>query len=96
MTKTITAAGYITHDRDGIAIYGMGNTPDEAWAELLEFCSPFFDSRGNEIAAEVARETQFVTVPASAALMEQVRREGGCISWSWVNDVACAESETER
>lgn len=93
MTKTIEAAGYMIQDNDGRAIYGIGSTADEAWAQVVDGVGTFFDSHGNDIPSDQARQTQFKTRRASAALMAQVEAEGGAISWGVVRGVACTVDE---
>ena len=95
MTIKIEAAGYMIQDKQGNAIYGIGETVEEAWAEVVDGAGPFFDAYGNEISDDDAYTTQFRTYGASAALMEKVKAEGGAIAWRVVGGVACTVAEAE-
>jgi hypothetical protein len=95
MTR-IETTGYIIQDDDGMAIYGIGKTVDEAWEEVVDENAPFFDRRGEPISNEEAFETQFKVYPATAALMAQVEDEGGAISWVTNDDIAMTDEEWEE
>lgn len=95
MTTTISAAGYMIQDRQGYAIHGIGETVDEAWAEVVAGAGPFFDAHGNERDAETAYLEEFTTYGATAALLAKVRAEGGAISWAVIGGVACTREEAE-
>jgi len=88
MTAKIEAAGYMIQDIQGNAIFGIGETVDEAWAMVL-------DAYGNDIAPDEACETQFKTYGATAALMAQVKAQGGDIAWGVVRGVGCTVAEEE-
>ena len=90
-----TAAGYIVQDKDGYAIAGFGATADAAWAMTCDGIGTFHDAQGDDVAHEVARETQFLTIPATAALIAEVELRGGAISWTVVNGIACTDAEAE-
>ena len=87
------AAGYMIQDTQGTAIYGIGASVDEAWAEVVRDAGPFFDSHGEEIPDEEAFATYFRAFGASAALMAQVEAEGGDISWRVVRGVGVTVDE---
>lgn len=93
MGTNITAAGYIIQDKQGNAIFGIGETVDEAWAQVVSGAGPFFDAYGNEKDDEAAFVEDFEAHGATAALMQQVREEGGAIAWGMVRGVACTDDE---
>jgi hypothetical protein len=93
MTADIQSAGYIIQDKQGNAIYGYGDTVAEAWAMTVDGAGPFFDAYGNEKADEAAFIEDFTTYGATAALIDQVRSEGGAIAWGVVKGVACTVAE---
>ena len=93
MTDTPIATGYMIQDIQGTAIYGIGSTVDEAWAEVVRDAGPFFDRYGEEIPDEEAFTTQFTAYGASAALLAQVEAEGGAISWKVVRGVGVTMEE---
>jgi hypothetical protein len=82
MTK-INAAGWMVQDRDGYAIFGVGGTEAEAWAQVA-------DGVGDEMDAE-----RFVAFEASAALIQQVNECGGAIAWAVIDGVACTTDEAD-
>lgn len=92
---TLTATGYIIQDRDGYAIFGIGETKDEAWVEVVDGVGAFHGPDGGDIPADEARDTQFVTYPATAALLAQVRDCGGQIAWGMIDGVACTADEED-
>lgn len=87
--------GYIVQDYEGYAIYGIGSTEDEAWADTVDNVGTFFDDYGNTITAQEARDTQFTIYPATAALLDQVDAEGGAITWGNVDGIACTGKEED-
>jgi len=93
MTNTPIATGYMIQDIQGTAIYGIGSTVNDAWAEVVRDAGPFFDAYGEEIPDEDAFATQFKAFGASAALMAQVEAEGGAISWRVVRGVGITMDE---
>ncbi len=93
MTHT---TGYIVQDTDGIAIHGIGETPDEAWAETVDGIRTFFDAEGAEVGQEIARTTQFETYPATPALLAEVAERGGAIAWDVLGGIAHSPQEIER
>lgn len=76
MSKHPIAAGYMIQDRDGYAIHSIGFTAEEAWRELVANAGPFFDAEGNEKDDELAREEDFRTFGATAALIQKVEEYG--------------------
>ena len=97
MNAMIKSAGYMIQDVQGIAIYGIGTTADEAWAQVVNGVGTFFDANGDDITAEEARETQFETYGASAALIAKVKADGGAgFAWRVVDGVACTVIEEEN
>ena len=95
MNKQPIAAGYMIQDRDGYAIQSIGSTDEEAWQELVANAGPFFDAEGNEKGDELAREEDFRTFGATAALIQKVKEYGGVIRWDVINGVACTIEESE-
>lgn len=95
MTKTLTAAGYMIQDIHGNAIFGIGETADEAWAMVVDGVGTFFDRVGEEISSDEARENQFKTYSATEALINQVKSHGGDIAWGKIGGVACTIEEQE-
>lgn len=91
----LTAAGYIIQDNQATAIYGSGQTVDEAWAEVVDGAGPFLNASGEAMDDEEAYTSQFTAYGATAALLEQINREGGDISWGVVHGVACTDEEEE-
>ncbi|MFA7334861.1 MAG: hypothetical protein WC130_11305 [Kiritimatiellia bacterium] len=92
----LTAVGYIIQDKQATAIYGCGATVDEAWQMVRDGAAPFFDAYGNEKADEDAFVQDFKAYGATAALLAQVKEQGGAIAWAVLDGVAgtLAESET--
>ena len=93
MTDIQIATGYMIQDIQGRAIYGIGSTVDEAWAEVVRDCGPFFDAYGEEIPDEEAYCRLYKTYGISVALMAQVEAEGGDISWRVWRDVGFTMDE---
>ena len=91
----IIDAGYMIQDIQGNAIYGIGNTAQEAWAEVKDGAGPFFDAYDKELDDETAYTTLFKTYGATQALMDEVKRRGGNIAWGIVGGVACTREEEE-
>ena len=75
------------------AIYGVGHSEDEAWAQVVDECSPFFDGSGEVISAEEARNAKFVFSRATQRLLDEVERRGGAIAWSTIDGIACSDEE---
>lgn len=95
MTK-FTAAGFIAQDRDGYAIAGIGETAEMARADALEFAGPWEDRDGNTVGPdhpEFGFDAKFTIIPATAALLREVRDEGGAIGWDVIAGVACTRGE---
>ena len=95
MTNTLTASGYMIQDLDGYAIHGIGATAEEAWAMVVDGVGAFHDAQGDDVSADVARDTQFKTCGATAALMAQVQAEGGAIAWGVIDGIGCTVAEEE-
>lgn len=89
MTK-LTAAAYIATNDDHTAIFGIGNTEDDARNDAVR-------ESGFESAHPGADpKNAFPTMPATQALIDQVARDGGAyISWGCVDGVACTDAEEE-
>lgn len=89
-------AGYIAQDRDGYAIAGIGDTAEAARADALSNVGPWEDRDGNTVDPdhpEFGFDAKFTVLPATAALLAQVRAEGGAIGWSVVDGIACTRDE---
>lgn len=93
--QNITAAGFIIQDKQGNAIYGVGETVDQAWAQVVAEAGPFSDAYGNEKSDEDAFTEDFKAYGATASLISKVQSEGGAISWDVVNGIACTSEEAE-
>lgn len=87
MTKH-TAAGYMIQDIQGSAIYGVGETVDEAWAQVVDGVGTFHNAHGDEISPDEAYETQFKAYGATAELIAHVNDYGGEITWDVTEGVA--------
>jgi len=96
MTKILTAAGYMIQDLQGNAIFGVGATVDEAWAQVVDAVGTFHGPMGNEISADEAYQTQFKTFGATQALLDKVAAEGGNIAWGVIGGVGCTRDEAEE
>ena len=92
----LTATGYIVTDIGGIAINGIGATEAEARADALQWVGPFEDRDGNTVSPD---DEQFglgasnKIFPATAALIEKVKAEGGAIRWGCVDGICCTDEE---
>jgi len=95
MSSELKAAGYMIQDKQGIVIYGIGESVDEAWAEVVDGVGTFFDNFGNDIPADDTFEAQFEIYAATRALMDRARMEGGSICWGVIGGVACTVEEAE-
>ena len=93
---TIPATGYMIQDKQCNAIFGIGETVDEAWAHVVDEAGPFFDINGDEKPADVAFAEDFRVYGATVALMQKVRDHGGAITWDVVGGVACTVEENEE
>jgi hypothetical protein len=60
------ATGYMIQDKQGNAIFGIGETVDEAWAQVVDEAGPFFDINGDEKPADVAFAEDFRVYGATA------------------------------
>lgn len=100
MTYTMTAAGYIINDNEGI-IYGTGATVDAAWADaeyafrtarvaLLDD-----DDDSTEQLGSWTRRSGLTVHPASAALLAEVESKGGDLAWRKVGGVAVTRDEAD-
>jgi hypothetical protein len=94
MTK-IESVGYMIQDIQGNAIFGVGATVDEAWADVMSGIHEFHNNFGETIDADEAFETQFKVFGATQALIDEVNANGGDISWAVVGGVGCTRGEEE-
>ena len=93
---TLIAAGYIAQDNEGYAIAGIGETEAAAKADALPWVGPWEDRDGNTVGAdhpEFGFDANFAIYPATQALLDMVREDGGAISWDVVDGVACTRAE---
>lgn len=92
-----TSVGYIIIDQSEYAIYGYGPTVEEAWQMVVTECRGDFGTTPYDepLTADEAFATYHV-LPASEALINQVKAVGGAIAWGKVGGVACAEAETDE
>ena len=81
MENKIKIAGYIT-EQPGYAIFGTGKTAEAALENAKEW-------------SDAGRTEGFVTYPATAALLAKVEDEGGAISFSIVDGIACTNDEAD-
>jgi hypothetical protein len=88
-------AGYIVQDKQGNAIFGFGETVDEAWAMVVAEAGPFFDAYGEPKEADRAFTEDFKVRGATSDLLAQVREEGGAIAWRVIRGVACTRDQAE-
>jgi len=99
MTDTMTAAGYIITDNEGI-IYGTGATVDAAWADA-EYAfraarvALLDDDDSTEQSGSWTRRSGLTVHPASAALLAEVESKGGDLAWRKVGGVAVTRDEAD-
>lgn len=89
---TNDATGFIATDRDMIAIYGTGPTEEAALADAQD-AGPFFAADGETV---IPPADALRVYPATAALLAQVKEEGGAIAWDTICGVACTIAEHEE
>lgn len=82
------AAGYIIQDKQGYAIYGAGESVDQAWAQVVAEAGPFFTPHGTEKTADQAFDEDFTVYGATAELIAYVVGNGGAIKWDVTGGVA--------
>jgi hypothetical protein len=96
-SDTIKSAGYIVSDNE--AIWGIGETEDLAWENMVQemrkagitVVDEFSEdelARGDETLA-----SHFTIRSASAELIAEVEKHGGDIAWHIVTSVAVTQSE---
>lgn len=99
MTCTMTAAGYIISDNEGI-IYSTGATVDLAWADAeATFATAQIvllndDDDSTEQHGSWTRRSGLTVHPATAALIEEIDAKGGACGWRTVGGVACSIEES--
>jgi len=91
----IKSVGYIIQDKQCNAIFGFGETVDQAWAMVVDGAGPFFDAYGEEKSADDAYNQDFTTYGATQDLLEKVASDGGAIVWDVIGGVACTSAEGE-
>lgn len=97
----IEAAEFII--ANSVAIWGCGDTEDAAWEDLRSwypaiiadvphesdvdtedaYCAPYWNKDG------------FVVIPATAALVDELKVNGGQIAFATINGIACTLLEEE-
>jgi hypothetical protein len=96
---TLTTAGYIVHDNEGV-VHGYGPSADEAWHDMLIT----FQNANIELLEDDEEEPDegswtrlsgLRTLPATAAMLELVRDEGGACTWGRRDGIACTPDEEE-
>lgn len=90
---TITAAAYIVADDNSIA--GLGDTAAAAVADAREWTRGGVEVHDSRREWQDAGQSGAYIARCTAALAEQVRREGGCIAWDFIDGVACVVDEDE-
>lgn len=88
---TIATAGYIIYDNNYV-IHGLGCTVDEAWHYVRANLDRPLDIEGNPVDDE-AWFARFQVRGATAALVAQVKREGGNIAWGYTSAACTVEEE---
>jgi hypothetical protein len=86
--STLTAAGWIA--TSGHLVLGMGDTREEALIEVSEVLG-----RSVEESDMDTLDGPIYTSLASAALMEQIRKEGSATYWANRDGIACTDEEYE-
>jgi hypothetical protein len=88
------STNYIIIDQSEYAIHGYGPTPEEAWQMVVTEARGDFGTNpyGTPLTSEEAFATYRV-LPASEALISEVKSIGGAIAWGKVGGVACTETE---
>lgn len=97
--QNIVAAGFVVELGDQPALFGYGATEAEARADFEREMA----MAGIEIVEEIpddasgsyALESEIDIVPATAALIEQVKGLGGAKGWSRVGDIRCTDAEAD-
>jgi hypothetical protein len=98
MTTTITAAGYIISDNEGI-IYATGATVDAAWSDAeATFDSAQIalldnDDDSTEQHGSWTRRSGLTVRPATAGLIDAIDAMGGALAWTDCGGVACTRDE---
>ena len=89
------AAGYIVFARDtgGWPVYGAGITAEAAWDQVVDGVQSFRDAEGEDILPDDARESQFVTMRATQALIDRIEADGGQVMVGEIAGIACTEEE---
>lgn len=88
---TIEATGWIIYTHE--AIFGTGETAEAAWADAEQWMDdPVEDKDADELDSSDGPWAR----PATAALLAEVAKRGGAISWGNVDGVACTKAEEEE
>lgn len=95
----MNAIGYMIQDTQGNAIFGVGQTVDEAWVQVLDCAkndmggAPWADADGDPYDLDDVYACDFKTYGATSALIDYVNKNGGDIVWSVTNGVAHLPTE---
>ena len=95
---SITAAGYIVYDNDGV-VHGYGATRNDAWYDMmLTFQHAHIelledDEEPTDRDGSWTRMSDLTTIPATAALLQHIKDHGGDCSWGMRGIVACTLAE---
>jgi hypothetical protein len=98
-TTTLQSAGFIVCD--DTAIWGLGDTAETAWADMLkgmrEAGIEVVEEKSEDdlTAAAQTEASKFQTGPATAALLRQVEERGGNIAWGDYRGIYCTRDEME-
>ena len=93
---------YIITDNDSTVIYGVGETAEASWQNMLcelGYTDADVTPEGEEVPwfLPEIRRSNFCTVRATAALIAEVEERGGAISWGMLPDrTACTLAEEAR
>ena len=83
---------YVIYDLDKTAIFGVGASVDEAWHQVMDECERPIDIEGNPVNDD-EWFARFQVRGATAALVAQVKREGGNIAWGYTSAACTVEEE---
>jgi hypothetical protein len=98
MTDTrITSAGFVVY-QSGYAIFGYGDTVAAAITEANKWVDPQESLTANDVlSSRGLREIdgQMYSMPATAALIDQVKTSGGEVAWGSVDGIACTVAQED-
>lgn len=91
--STIATRGFIVADDTSIA--GIGLTESAALADAAEWTREGVEVHVSRREWQTNGQRGAYLAPASAALLAQVDRDGGCIAWEFIDGVACTVEEAD-